>query len=346
MGSRAAASAWVLVVCACSTQSAVPVPGDLQIRVTTDLHTLLSHVHPVPEEDEVRSERLRAMFESVGCPKVEQVSARGSDLHTVSCSLPGASNLTVVVGATFDEPLRGTAGDDWPSAAMLPSLYRALRADEREHTFEFVAFVGGKRKRPGHGTSGGARFFLEQLTDATRRRTIALVSLNGFGSGFGHGPIGVWESQADPNLRLDLRSVTKALDLPTRKVTLKKYPAGNPFLIGQPSVPSIYLFVADPVRGDFVGEYLDSYRILSFYLGYVDQTLALRREGRASAIAAAADGGGEGEDEGEGADGPHPQDAGEHQGGEGNGVGAVDPIAGQDQDEGGVAGAGSGDRDR
>lgn len=340
VGSRKAAIALALLACACGSQrAAVPVPGDLHLRVATDLHTLLSQVHPSPEDDEERHDRLVSMFREVGCPQVEVREVDGSDLSSISCHLQGATNRRLVVAATYDEPLRKAAGDDWPSAAMLPSLYRALRVEPREHSFDFVAFVDGKNKRPGHGTPGGVRFYLDQLPTEERRQTIGLISLNGFGAGFGHGPIGVWTAQADPDLALDLRSVSKALELRTRQVQLKKYPAMNMRHLFEDAVPSIYLFIADPISGDFVGEYLDSYRVVSFYLAYVDQTLTVRREGRASAVAAAA------EEEGQRADGTGPQNPGQHQGGEGDGLGAGDAVPGQDDDQGGVPSAGTSDRD-
>jgi hypothetical protein len=159
---------------------------------------------------------------------------------------------------------------------LLPALVRSVRLDRHTHSFAFVAYADQRHRRAGYGTPGGARYFMERLRSDLRLKTIAIITLHGFGRGFGHAPIGVWSAEADPELRLDLRSVSKSLDLPTRNVRLKKFHASDLTQIGQPTVPSIFLFVADPEIGGLAGEYLDSFRFLAVYLGYVDQTIEAR----------------------------------------------------------------------
>ena len=104
----------------------------------------------------------------------------------------------------------------------------------------------------------------------------------------------VWESQADPNLRLDLTSVSRSLELPVRPIDFhfvrEAAPSGlrtwgllavpltmrDPVFVPSLDIPSILIGVADR----HVGEYLDSYRLLAAYLSYLDQTLQVRREMR------------------------------------------------------------------
>ena len=195
-------------------------------------------------------------------------------------------------------------------------------------------------------------YFIRRLPEDLQRSALALITLSGFGRGFGHAPIGVWSSQADPDLLLDLRSVSKALDLPTRHVQLKKYPAVDLASIGTDTVPSAFLFVADPDIGGLAGEYLDSFRFLAVYLGYVDQTMEARGkpipldnlpplDPPDSDVALGAREGAD--DEGEGADGADEEDVGEHQGGEDDRLGAADAVTGEDGDQRSVPGAGAGD---
>jgi Zn-dependent M28 family amino/carboxypeptidase len=48
----------------------------------------------------------------------------------------------VIVGGHFDFAEHGSGiVDDWSGASLLPSLYEALKAEPRRHTFLFVAFA-------------------------------------------------------------------------------------------------------------------------------------------------------------------------------------------------------------
>jgi hypothetical protein len=283
-----------------------PVPGDLLVRIQSDPKALLGQAYPAPPDDRARQERLTRLFAEAGCE-----ASLETDTGDLVCRVKGDSDDWIVVGASYDEPPRPVDSHDWPSAALLPSLVRSLRLARHTHSFAFVAYADRRHRRPGYGTPGGARYFLQRLRPDLRRKTIALITLNGFGRGFGHAPIGVWLAEADPELRLDLYSVSKSLDLPTRNVQLKKFHASDLTQIGQATVPSIFLFVADPEIGGLAGEYLDSFRFLAVYLGYLDQTLELRRKptpleeplpGSASASAGSLGSGERADDEGQGTD--------------------------------------------
>jgi len=314
---RAACVALVLLAApiACTGRDPRPVPGDLLVRIQSDPASLLGQAHPVPPDDSARRERLEKLFAEAGCPARDETGS--GDLV---CRVPGADDQWIVVVASYDEPPGPVDSNDWPSAALLPPLARSIQIEPQTHSFAFVAFADQRHRRPGYGTPGGARYFIDRLPAELGSKTIAMVSLGGFGEGFGHAPIGFWEAQADPDLRLDLHSVAKSLDLPARNVPLKKFHASDLGAIGTPTVPSIFLFVADPEIGGLAGEYLDSFRFVAVYLGYIDQTLDVRSkpvpldeiapfERPRSAVSL----GGEGaDDEGQGADGAGEQDVREH----------------------------------
>jgi hypothetical protein len=270
---RAACLALVLLAASisCAGRDARPVPGDLLIRIKTDPESLLGQAHPAPVGDGVRKARLERLFAEAGCEARDETNS--GDLI---CRVKGATDGWIVIGASYDEPPRPVDAHDWASAALLPALVRSLRLERHTHSFAFVAFADQRHRRPGYGTPGGVRYFIERLPSDLQTHTVAMISLGGFGRGFGHAPIGMWSAQADPDLRLDVSSVSKSLDLPYRNVELKKFHASDLMQIGEPSVPGIFLFIADPEIGGLAGEYVDSFRFLAVYLSYVDHTLEAR----------------------------------------------------------------------
>lgn len=288
MSTRAAALLWVvlaLAVGACeSPRSATPVPGERRILIGTPPVLLLGQVEPVPSGNAARQQRMLALFREVGCKSLEQRWRSGSELPHVRCILPGESDAQIVVSANFDQPLAETQRDNWAGAAMLPSLYLSLAVAPRRHTYVFVGFADESHGRPG-SPAASARM-VSQLPEEERRAIAALVGLQGLEL---HMP-GFWESEADPNLRLDLTSVSHSLELPVRPINfhfVRKTTAGGgrfdvPMLLRDPvrmpalDVPSILIGVADLQEG----EYLDSFRLVAAYLSYLDQTLQVRREMR------------------------------------------------------------------
>jgi hypothetical protein len=315
---RAACLALILLAASisCTGRDARPVPGDLLVRIQTDPEALLGQAHPAPPDNRARHARLEKLFAEAGCRARTEVTT--GDLI---CRVEGQTDDWIVVGASYDEPPRPVDSHDWPSAALLPALVRSLRLERRTHSFAFVAFADQRHRRPGYGTPGGVRYFIERLPSDLQRKSVAMISLSGFGPGFGHAPIGVWSAQADPDMRLDVISVSKSLDLPSRNVELKKYHASDLTQIFEPAIPSIFLFVADPEIGGLAGEYVDSFRFLAVYLGYVDHTLEARSkptplEDVAQDVppsSAVSLGAGEGaDDEGQGTDGTGEEDVREH----------------------------------
>lgn len=283
MSTRAAALLLVLLALACrASTSAIPVPGDRRILIGTPPNLLLNQVAAVPEGNTARQQRLIALFREAGCDAVEQRERESSEMPHVLCTLRGESSSQIVVSANFDEPLRSSQHDNWSGAAMLPSLYRSVRVAPRRHTYVFVGFADEGYGRPG-SPAASARM-VSRLPEQERLGIAALVGIQGLRIDIP----AVWESQADPNLRLDLVSVSRSLDLPVRRVDfhyahqsrgtrndtsmLMRDPIHMPSL----DVPNILIGVADLN----VGEYLDSYRLVAAYLSYLDQTLQVRREMR------------------------------------------------------------------
>ncbi len=265
-----------LLVVACGRPPVIPVYGDYKIQIGSPPALLLAQLEPVPRGNAARQSRLLEIFAEAGCEQLEERAGGESELPHVVCILPGSGEGRILVSANFDAPIRRSSHDNWTGAAMLPSLYRSLRVAERRHTYEFVGFAD---ERPGQGSPADSFRVLERLPDEERGRIDALVGLQGLRIDLP----AVWEVRADPNLRLDLYSVSRSLDLPMRHVDFVVRPGSGRRLQDSTrlrgpdtQVPSILIAVAD----HHVGEYLDSFRLVAAYLSYLDQTIDLRRRMR------------------------------------------------------------------
>jgi hypothetical protein len=273
---RAVATLLCLATCACAhSASVIPLPQSLIVTIGVYPHTLLDQLEPIPSGNIARQSRLTELFEEAGCQQLEQRPVGGEGPPYVMCTLPGETSSTVLVSANFDQPFYRSVSANWTGAAMLPTLYRSIRVVPRRHTYAFIGFSDGS-KRLLRGSTARASQFLERLPDEERKRVVAMVNLKGFGLGVPS----VWASDADPNLKLDLHSVSRSLELPMRRVSLRRN-AADLFSLRKLQIPSILIGVADLE----VGEYLDSFRLVAAYLGYLDQTLVLRRNLQSSPAA-------------------------------------------------------------
>lgn len=273
MSSKAAAILLSLAAVACGMRpSSIPILGDYPVKIGSPPVLLLGQVRPVPRGKAERHNRLLELFEEAGCDQLENRWRRSSELPHVVCTFPGDSDSRILVTANF-QPLGGRSPDNWAGAAMLPSLYRSVRVAPRRHTYEFVGFANEGRGRP--ESPAASALMVRALPEEERAGIVAMVSLRGLRLDFP----AVWKTQADPNLHLDLYSVSRSIDVPVRHVDFnarrrEKWRVPQPIRAPNLGIPSILIGVAD--LG--VGEYLDSYRLVAAYLSYLDQTLVLRKQ--------------------------------------------------------------------
>ena len=136
-----------------------------------------------------RQRVIKGLFTEAGCDAEEQPI----DKHygNVICTLPGAANSTIIVGGHFDfvDQGRGLV-DDWSGTSLLPSLYQALKAAPRQHTYKFVAFASEEKGLI------GSRLFVKKLSPAQRSEARAFVNLECLGLA----PPKVWRSRSTPVL--------------------------------------------------------------------------------------------------------------------------------------------------
>lgn len=270
MGSRVPAGLTCLLLAACVTLPAgIPVRDPVTVRIGVYPNTLLSQLQPLPPSGAERTARLYDLFGQVGCDRLE---ARADD--SIVCTLFGEIDDTIVVGADVERAGHRQPPDDWFAAAMLPTLVKSMGVEPRRHTFEFIGLTDGARTQvvmnPGRTltsalrTKGGIHEHLNRIPKEERGRLVAAVNLRGYRQD----PTRARDRAADPNLSLDLYSVSRTMEVPYGQLATVGAASS-----GRHGVPTIEILVA----GLQVGEYLDSYRLVAFYLGYLDQTLELRR---------------------------------------------------------------------
>ncbi|MBT9331006.1 M28 family peptidase [Paracidobacterium acidisoli] len=140
---------------------------------------LEGQVHAVPQTDAARFTHLQESFITLGCRgghMEEQIvhgrhQAKGKNLI---CTLPGTTPDTIVIAAHYQLEGHGqSVVDDWSGAMLLPFLFEALQAQQRDHTFVFVEAWN----------SQGASAWMHSRTKQQQRSIQSMIDLNALGLG-------------------------------------------------------------------------------------------------------------------------------------------------------------------
>src|SRR5882724_12723104 len=121
--------------------------------------------------DQHREAELKQMFAEAGCDDqhLSEQAVKGSKLPNVICLLPGSSDKVIIVGAHFDRVSEGDGVvDNWSSASLLPSLYEAVKAVPRKHTFIFIGFTDEEQGEV------GSRSYVRQMSQSQISATDAM----------------------------------------------------------------------------------------------------------------------------------------------------------------------------
>ena len=262
-----------------------PFERRVAVRFNGD-ENLLHHLTSVPRSNADRARQTARLFRRAGCRRPDLVTApvAGDGEPNIVCTLPGRSTRTIVVTAHYERRVESKGiVDNWTGAVMLPSLYYSLSQAVREHSYVFVATADPTTD------AKGALSFVRSLAPEALGEIAGVVSLYALGLG----PLAAEAPRADPNLWLDLVSVSRAMSLDVRnhKFLTEVHDDTRPFR--REGVPTLMLHSFDahtaPIatrdpsldRGELViaGEYVESYRLIAFYLAYLDASLTARLEG-------------------------------------------------------------------
>ena len=184
-----------------------------------DRDIVLKRLQSCPQKDLDRQEQLRAYFAEAGCagPALTFDPDKHSRFGNVICTLAGSLSERIVVGAHFDHAEIGSgAVDNWSGAALLPSLYQALAAIPRQHTFVFIGFYGEERGLV------GSRQYVHNVGKEGLTAIDAMVNLDTFVLG----PTEIWAGHADPTLEKDAQAIASAMKLPLGSLKIENVSNG------------------------------------------------------------------------------------------------------------------------
>ena len=235
-------------------------------------------LHRVTDKPSMREETLRDLFESAGCKEgaLDEQRVKGSRTPNVVCTLKGAEEARVVVGAHYDKAGLGHGViDDWSGASLLPSLFQGLRGRPRRLTFVFIGFTDEERGLV------GSRDYVNHLSKEDIARTRAMVNIECLGLS----DTKIWLTRADKGLANAAAGVAHSLNLPLAVVNVDR--VGNsdsePFVyahvpvIDFHSVTQETFSILHSSQDAFPAlkrpEYERSYNFRTAYLAYLDTTL-------------------------------------------------------------------------
>lgn len=247
------------------------------IRFTpVDRDVVLEREADAPATDEARHARIKDLFEQAGChgSALTEETVADSPTPNIICRLNGRNDETIVVGAAYGRGTTKDGSDNWSAAAVLPSLYQGLAKRHRHHTLLFIAFAGNGN------TASGEEFYAAHMTEHETQQTEAVINLNALGSS----PTKVWTHHSDKDLLHSMIVAAYMLKILVSQVDIDDsgVPQSAPFAAKQ--VPQITLHSmtqTDVTTGTAEAfspkNYLDSYRLISGYVAYLDQTLKRRK---------------------------------------------------------------------
>lgn len=241
-----------------------------------------------PASQSERAARIKQLFVLAGCARDQLGEQTLPNLAgtNVICRFPGKSQETIVVGANYNE----TGIDNWTGASLLPSLLQSLAGRKRRHTFVFVAFADGSQNL------AGSNFFAAEMAPGEVEQTEAMVNLGALG----FSPTKIATARSDKQLVKSFMTVTYALKYMASQVDLAGTVSldSEPFAARQIPGITIHSLTQDAVAGlqpsvqppvavpdhDFahfetgfrLDLYYHSYKLISGYLAYLDETLGRR----------------------------------------------------------------------
>ena len=225
-----------------------------------------------------REAELKKLFGEAGCKPehLAEQAVKNKQPPNIICTLPGATDDVILVGAHFDHVDAGDGVvDNWSSASLLPSLLSSVSQEPRQHTFVFVGFMGEEQHLV------GSDYYSEHLSQEQRQHIKAMVNMDTLGLG----PTKVWVTHSDDMLVRYLNGVAKLLQLPLSGLNVDKVGTTDSESFARYRVPRITIHTLtqdtlkilhspqdklDKIR---MGDYYDSYRLIAAYLVTLDKFL-------------------------------------------------------------------------
>jgi Zn-dependent M28 family amino/carboxypeptidase len=231
-------------------------------------------------DDVARGITLKNMFASAGCDDQHlfEQAVKGSKQPNVICILPGNSDRIIIAGAHFDHVSAGDGVvDNWSGASLLPSLYQAIKIQPREHTYIFIGFTDEEKGEV------GSRFYAQHMTKEQVALADAMVNMDTVGLGSAE----IWPKHADKRLNGMLNYIAGLLKVPLTGVNVDQVGSTDSVQFEARKIPSITIHSLtqetwnagilhtskDQISAIHLDSYYQTYRLISAYLAFLDQTL-------------------------------------------------------------------------
>jgi hypothetical protein len=266
----------ILLCCALQAQSNSPqIAVHLGEVSRADIEARVRHFSL---KDPERETILKELFQQVGCigENLSEQPVKHQKNPNLICVLPGSTDSEILVGAHFDHAPEGSGVvDNWSGAAMLASFFQALSSQPRKHRFVFIAFTGEEVGLV------GSEFYAKQLTPQQIAKIRVMVNLDSLGPE----PTHIWLHHSDRHLSDVLYGVAKTMGLPLAVVNADQVGDDDSSSFSKLHVPTVMLHSLsqdsfsiihskrDNIDAINMGDYYDSYRLISTYLAYLDSTL-------------------------------------------------------------------------
>jgi len=236
-------------------------------------------------KDPQREETLKKIFGEAGCDEqhLSELPVKGSRMPNVVCLLPGNSERTIIVGAHFDHVSAGDGVvDNWSGASLLPSLYEAIKSEPHKHTFVFIGFTDEERGLV------GSHFYAKNMSKEQLSQTDAMVNMDTLGLA----PTEVWSGHSDKNLTKALAYVAQKLNMRATDVYIPAGVSADSEEFAARKIPSITIHSLtqetwnerilhspkDKLSAIRIGDYYQTYCLLSAYLDFLDAVLPFTPE--------------------------------------------------------------------
>jgi hypothetical protein len=231
---------------------------------------------PVPKDNGRRYARLREFLTDLRCTRalMQEQAIHGHGGKNLICVLPGKRAEQVLVMARYDHRSRTYEQEQgWNEAVMLPILYNALRAQDREYTFVFAEILGRAEEDA----------FVKSLGKKSQPLTKAMVvvDLLGLGAPWFYSPPSASLTAKGRERGTMVKGLTANAVFTARlqKIPTPRYvpPAivDNTLMFEADKIPSILIYSDFDYRSVPAGAFRQNFEFLAYYLCRIDSQLAI-----------------------------------------------------------------------
>lgn len=229
-------------------------------------------------DNKQRETTLKSIFTDAGCDdkSLSEQPVKGSKVPNVICTLPGTSGRVIIVGAHFDRAPNGDGVvDNWSGASLLPSLFEAVKAEPRKHTYLFIGFTDEEKGEV------GSRFYVQHMSKEDVAVTDAMVNMDTLGLA----PAEMWVSHSDTRLVHAFASLAYQLHVPVKGVNVEQVGSSDGEQFAERNIPRITIHSLsqetwnarilhtskDKISAVRLDDYYATYHLLAAYIAYLDQ---------------------------------------------------------------------------